>query len=131
ATKIDTLYAPFDASNTAVLPVVTIGEIRSIAIQSQWGDARMIKLFQFIQKFPIADIHVETIIERYAEIDAFSQGRLPGKSLGMSARNMGKNDLWIAAIASTLGLSLLTTDLDFIHLDRQFLDVVRIDLTTL
>ena len=131
AAQIDALYAPLAAPNTSVLSVVTVGEIRSIAIQSQWGVARISKLFQFVQKFPIADIHVETIIQRYAEIDAFSQGRLPGRPLGTSSRNMGKNDLWIAATASVLGLTLLTTDHDFQHLDGQFFDVVQLDLAAL
>jgi len=53
---------------------------------------------------------VKTIIERYAEIDAFSQNKLPKIPLGLSARNMGKNDLWIAATASILEAKLLTTD---------------------
>ena len=131
AAQIDALPAPLAAPNTSVLSVVTAGEIRSIAIQSQWGVARISKLLQFVQKFPIADIHVETIIQRYAEIDAFSQGRLPGRPLGTSARNMGKNDLWIAATASVLGLTLLTTDHDFHHLDGQFFDVIQLDLAAL
>ena len=68
-------------------------------------------------------------MERYAEIDAFSQGRhverkLPG---GMSSRNMGKNDLWIAATASVLNAKLLTTDRDFDHLHQEFLEVIYID----
>jgi predicted nucleic acid-binding protein len=46
---------------------------------------------------------------------------------GMSARNMGKNDLWIAATASVLKAKLLTTDRDFDHLDSEFLEVIYID----
>ncbi len=126
--QIDKDFAPLAAPNTSVLSVVTIGEIRSIATQNHWGVPKIAKLLQFVQRFPIADIHVESIILRYAEIDAFSQGRLPERPLGMSARNMGKNDLWIAATASVLGLTLLTTDQDFQHLNRQFLDVARVEL---
>ena len=36
---------------------------------------------------------------------------------------MGKNDLWIAAVASLLGLELVTTDNDFDHLHNIFLEV--------
>ena len=129
--SIDQRFAPLTSPNVAVLSVVTLGEIRSLAIQSQWGAPRVSKLFQFVQKFPIADIHVESIVQRYAEIDAFSQGRLPGRTLGTSARNMGKNDLWIAAIASVLGLTLLTTDHDFDHLNQIFLDIARVDVASL
>lgn len=58
ATKIDRHFAPFDAPNVSILSVVSIGEIRSIAIQSQWGNQRMKMLENFISKFPVADIHV-------------------------------------------------------------------------
>jgi tRNA(fMet)-specific endonuclease VapC len=84
-----------------------------------------------LQKFLIADIHVAQIVEAYAEIDAFSQGKLLSKPLGMSARSMGKNDLWIAATASVLGVPLLTTDKDFTHLDGQYLDLSFVDLNVI
>lgn len=65
----------------------------------------------------------------FSEIDAFSQGKHGVKKLpnGMSSRNMGKNDLWIAASASVLNAVLLTTDKDFDHLDEEFLEVIYID----
>lgn len=64
--------------------------------------------------------------ERYAEIDTFSQGKLPNKRLGMTARNMGKNDLWIASTASLLNATLLTTDADFDHLDGAYLALKKL-----
>ena len=45
--------------------------------------------------------------------------------LGMSARNMGKNDLWIAATASVAAAVLITEDQDFDHLDGVFVSVER------
>ena len=39
---------------------------------------------------------------------------------------MGKNDLWIAAVASVTRFRLLTTDADFDHLDPLFLTRLRI-----
>jgi predicted nucleic acid-binding protein len=128
--KIDKEFAPLSAGNHAVVSVVSVGEIRSIAIQNKWGSQKISDLFKFLQKFPIADIHVESIIQRYAEIDAFSQGKWNDLPLGTTARNMGKNDLCIAATASVLSLKLLTTDHDFQHLNRHFLEVESIDLVT-
>lgn len=49
------------------------------------------------------------------KIDAFSQGRLKDKSVSFSARNMGKNDLWIAATTDLLQATLMTTDKDLDH----------------
>ena len=89
--------------------------------QTKWVSRRCIK-------FLIIDINAENILNRYAEIDAFSQGRLDGKISNFTARNMGKNDLWIAATASVLNATLLTTDNDFSHLHNEFLQVAKIDL---
>ena len=66
------------------------------------------------------------IIKRYAEIDAFSQDKLKNRPLNYSARNMGKNDLWIAATASVLNIPLMTTDNDFNHLDKVFLKLIKV-----
>ena len=64
----------------------------------------------------------------YAEIDAYSQGKLLSNPVpvGSSARNMGKNDLWIAATASILNITLLTSDKDFDHLNGVYLDVEKV-----
>jgi tRNA(fMet)-specific endonuclease VapC len=112
-----------------VVSVVGWGEILSLGTRNGWGERRMSELDRLDELFLIADIHDEKIIHRYAEIDAFSEGRLQSNPLGMSARNMGKNDLWIAATASVLGLTLLTTDKDFHHLDGVYLDLAFVDLT--
>lgn len=45
-----------------------------------------------------------------------------------SARNMGKNDIWIASTASALKVPLITTDKDFKHLDGKFIELILIDI---
>jgi tRNA(fMet)-specific endonuclease VapC len=45
----------------------------------------------------------------------------------MSARNMGKNDLWIATTALYFDLELHTTDNDFDHLIHFGLRLVKHD----
>ena len=85
-------------------------------------------MFKLLESFIVADINVEEIIERYAEIDAFSQGKLIDKTAKFSAKNMGKNDVWIAATASVLDIILITTDKDFNHLDKEYLNLKLIDL---
>jgi tRNA(fMet)-specific endonuclease VapC len=119
-------YQPFSEPNEALISIVSIGELESLAIRSQWGEARYQKLQNFLQRFLIMDINYRPIVLRYGEIDAFSQGKLPTKPLNSSARNMGKNDLWIAATASVLDAKLLTTDADFGHLKTVFLDIDQI-----
>ena len=85
------------------MPAVVKGELKSIAIRNQYGEKRLAALERLIGRFLVADINSDPILDRYAEIEAFSQGKLPGRPLSQTARNMGKNDLWIAATASVLG----------------------------
>lgn len=115
--------------NNLVISVVSIGEIKSIAKQNRWGEKRVRRLIEILSQFLIADINVEDIIESYSEIDTYSQGKLEGKATSFTSRNMGKNDLWIAATASTLNLELITTDKDFDHLNEDYLQLKRIDLS--
>lgn len=126
--KIDKEFAPLAESNTPIISVVSVGEIKSLAIQLNWGSKKLEILDELLNEFLIADINIETIIEKYAEIDAFSQNKLPNKALKVSARNMGKNDIWIAATVAVLEAKLLTTDKDFSHLKNELLDLEIINL---
>ena len=75
----------------------------------------------------IVDIRFQELINAYAETDTFSQGNHETKNLKKSARNMGKNDLWIAATTFITKSNLITTDNDFNHLHDQYFDVIYID----
>jgi len=125
---IDRVYNPLGKENTAIISIVSVGEVKSLAIQNKWGGRKLTQLETLLNQFIISDINVEAIVERYADIDAFSQGKLPSKPSNFTARNMGKNDLWIAATASILNAQLLTTDKDFDHLKDDFLNFERIEL---
>jgi len=124
--QIEADFNPTSSRNTVLVSVVSLGEIQSLALQNNWGEQRMKLLAEISKQYLIADINSADVIQRYAEIDAFSQGKLSGRPLGMSARNMTKNDLWIAAVASVLNATLITTDGDFDHLDSIFLKLAHI-----
>jgi len=126
---IKNIFNPFGKRNRAIVSVVNVGEIRAISLKNNWGKQKNSKLEDLLSRLVIADINDEEIISRYAEIDAFSQGRLEGKTSNFTARNMGKNDIWIAATASVLDATLLTTDNDFDHLQDEFLQVAKIDIS--
>lgn len=125
---IDQVYNPFAASNEKIVSAVTIGELKAIAKMNNWGIPKITAMELFFNQFVVVGIDSADILERYAEIDAFSQGKLDRVKPTFSARNMGKNDLWIAATASILGATLLTTDQDFEHLDPTFLRLERIKI---
>jgi tRNA(fMet)-specific endonuclease VapC len=107
---------------------ICIGELKSIGIRNKWGERRLKEIDELADLFFVIDTIESFVVDRYAEIDAFSQGRLPGRKLDCSARNMGKNDLWIASVASMLNATLITTDSDFDHLQTHFLNVARFEL---
>lgn len=111
-----------------IVSVVSIGELKSIAKQNKWGKQKIQRMLDVLDDFLIADINVEEVIEKYAAIDAYSQGKLDEKAPDFSSRNMGKNDLWIAATASLYDFELLTTDRDFDHLATAYLKLRVIEL---
>lgn len=127
AKEIEAQYGILENENLALISIVSKGELRALALKNQWGDRRIAQLEEFLNQFFIIDINAEDIISRYAEIDAYSQGKLVGLTSNFSSRNMGKNDMWIAATASIAEAKFLTTDKDFYHLDGKFIDLVYIE----
>jgi tRNA(fMet)-specific endonuclease VapC len=113
-------------SSRAVLPIVVVGELEAFALKSDWGYQKMVSLNSILEKIPIADIDRE-ITQIYAKVDAYSQGKLKSQQLplGMSARNMGKNDLWIAAISLYFDFELHSIDNDFDHLVNFGLKLIK------
>ena len=125
---IEEPFEIYDSETIVFVPAVVIGELESIAVQNDWGQKKKQDLEVFVNEFIRVDQLNDEIITAYSKIDAFSQGRLEGKPLNDSARNMGKNDLWIAATASILDATLITTDKDFQHLHTHFLQVAYFEL---
>ena len=77
-----------------IIPVVVVGELEALSLRSQWGAKKNAFLESIIASFPVAEVSLP-LTKAYARIDAYSQGKLFAQPLpaGMSARNMGKNDL--------------------------------------
>ena len=125
----DKIQNRFDLKNGVnAISIINIGELWSIALRNQWGERRFKQLENISNEFTVIDLNIESVIKRYGEIDAFSQGKLKDRPLSISARNMGKNDLWLAATASVLNLTLITSDQDFNHLAPTFLSLEALDM---
>jgi len=99
--------------------VVSDGEVRSFAEQLEWGEGKRERMQFLLDYFGRFDISRPEVLVAYARIDAFSR-RLGAK--------MGKNDLWIAAVANVSEAVLVTTDRDFDHLDGVFFTRLLITL---
>lgn len=124
---LDQEYAPLERNNIALISVVTRGELQSLAYQFDWGKQKRSQLQNLLNSVRSVPIQSVDVVDRYAEIDAFSQNELPDRDMDESDRNMGKNDVWIAATASVIEATLITTDEDFDHLDGEFLDRIYVD----
>lgn len=122
---IEKEFAPLAVENESFVSVVSVAEIKTIAKMNNWGNKKLESLAALLDTLVVIDIE-QSFVESYVNIDAFSQGRSPLHISNFSAKNMGKNDLWIASTASALGITLLTTDRDFEHLDPYFLKVIQI-----
>jgi tRNA(fMet)-specific endonuclease VapC len=105
-----------------IIPLVVKGEIKSLALQLQWGDQRNEQLDALLRELPVADISSEAVIQAYARIDHESR---------RTGRRMGKNDLWIAAVAAVQSAVVLTTDQDFEHLPTSVVRVELVDVAAL
>lgn len=113
----------------AVVSVVTLAEAKVFGKRNNWGQQKSKSLANSLEKIPHFNINSD-VIEKYIQLDLYSQNA--HKSLKLpkpfNTRNMGKNDLWIAATAATYQLPLITTDQDFLHLNDIFLEVIYIDI---
>jgi tRNA(fMet)-specific endonuclease VapC len=103
-----------------VFAVVSIGEVRSLALQFGWQARKQSQAAFIVGYFRPLTIDNDRIHDAYAEID-FETRRI--------GRSMGKNDLWIAATARVFDAVILTTDRDFDHLAPAFVHVEWIDPT--
>ncbi len=110
------------------ISVVSLAEAKSIILQNGWSDRKIERFDAIISRVSIIEV-TDYLTNTYSQIDAFSQRRNPNFNQYQfdTPRNMGKNDLWIAATASLLQLELVTTDADFGHLHNSFLILRQID----
>ncbi len=127
ADQLEKTYNLFNDENYVAISVVTLGELNSLTRQYNYGLKRQTTINSLVELVYPIDINTQAIIDRYGEIDAYSQNKLNDRPLKMTSRNMGKNDLWIAATASVYDLTLVTMDKDFNHLKDVFLDLILIE----
>lgn len=128
ARRIEAEYKLFTAENNLAVSIVTIAEINSLVHQQGISGKRRENLGRILVDIYKIDISYADILQKYEEIDAFSQCKHQKVPSPFSPRNMGKNDLWIAATAAALNVPLVTTDKDFGHLAPTFIELILIDV---
>lgn len=118
--KMEPEFRLLSRSEVALVSYVSEAESRTIALYREWGKPALEQLAFVLGAFCIVPIEHEEILGAYTEIDNYSRRQ---------GIKMGKNDLWIAATARVTGAMLLTTDMDFDHLDgimltREWVDPI-------
>ena len=103
ATHIDGTFGLRASEMRPMISVVTHGEVRVLASRNGWAEAKLGALQSALENLVTVNIGHPDVLDAYVEIDLYSQNHPDG------ARNMGKNDLWIAACAKAADARLLTT----------------------
>src|SRR5215831_2171094 len=127
ADYVDKKYSPSIAPNVPLSSIVSVAELHSFNLRRNWGAQKQSALTSVLRAIPSIPIRHDSIVRKFAEIDAFNRRKHPSIPNPPSCYTMGDNDTWIAATASVLNATLLTTDRDFDHLDSVFLTVAYID----
>ncbi len=109
--RVRDAYQPLTVEPRPVISIVTAGELRSLAVQWNWGTQKRDRVEFALSYFQSVMIGDNKLIQMYATLDSFCE------SVGQP---LGKNDVWIAATAAVTGARLLTTDRDFDRLAPQF-----------
>lgn len=122
--QLEADYKLTSRQNRCLISLVTIGEMYALAMKFGWGEQKWTTLKTLLNELVVVDLNVNGIMEEYARIDYFSEKVIK------PARPMGKNDVWIAATAATIGAWLMTTDNDFDHLQSKYLQIININVQT-
>ncbi len=69
-------------------------------------------------------------VDNSAMVDAYVRVEESCRNTRGGQRNMGQNDMWIAATAIHTALPLITTDKDFDHLNGQLIQLHWVDPTS-
>ena len=98
-----------------ITSIVCLAEANCLALSNSWGSTKIDNLNNYFRKLVLIDIEQNNtdLIDSYVIMDAYSMGKATdpnGNKLKGSAKKMGKNDVWIAATANTLGAELITFD---------------------
>lgn len=104
---------------------MSVAEIYSLAAKHKWGEVKLKVVERLIDDLVVVEIRYKDLIDKYIDIETFSNGSNPTRIKGGSAIKMGKNDLWIAATTVVTGSKLITSDNDFDHLDGEFFEVMK------
>lgn len=109
--QIDAAFGLVVGLHRQTISIVTHGELNALAERNNWGREKRQALSSALGNLVTINIDSEALIDAYVRIEEVCRLTAGGE------KKMGQNDMWIAATALMSGLSLITTDKDFNHLN--------------
>lgn len=119
--SIDNAYGLRANLQRHVVSIASQAELLVLADRNKWAQAKRDAVAFMFQSLVVLPIDGEALLDAYVQIAHADMTWHEGP------RNMGKNDIWIAATAASSGLPLLTTDKDFVFLNGNLIQVLLID----
>ena len=119
--SIDSAYDLKANLQRHVVSIASQAELFVLADRNKWAQAKRDAVNFMFQNLVVLPIDGEALLNAYVKVARADAAWQKG------SRNMGKNDIWIAATAVSSGLPLLTTDKDFTFLHGIFMQVLWID----
>lgn len=107
-------YRLHERTDRPIFSTVVEGEIRALARVWNWGEDKLISLYQILAELVRVDAGLPDVVQAYAEIYAADQA---------GGHNTGQNDMWIAATTKAAGAVLLTCDNDCVWMNPILLKV--------
>src|SRR4051812_44813472 len=77
AAYVEKKFAPSRAPNLAVTSIVSNAELQSMALRRKWGSGKLAALATVLRSMPAVPIRQPSVIEKFAEIDAFNHRQHP------------------------------------------------------
>lgn len=122
--SIDQAFGLSASLHRHVVSIVTAAELLVLADRYEWGEKKRAALEQALENLVVLPVDGKDLLQAYVRISAADHSAAGG------SRNLGKNDVWIAATALLAGMPLLTTDKDFCFLHDNLLQIMWIDPQT-
>jgi tRNA(fMet)-specific endonuclease VapC len=119
--SIDDAYGLRANLQRHVVSIASQAELLVLAERNRWAQAKKDAVNLMFQNLVVLPIDGESLLDGYLQVSRADMTWQEGP------RNMGKNDICIAATAVSSGLPLLTTDKDFNFLNGNLIQVLWID----
>lgn len=119
--QIDHAFGLQAAMYRHTVSIVTHAELKVLALRNEWGEKKVAALKRALDEVVTVNVDSQELVDAYVQVESASSNVPNG------VKNLGKNDIWIAATALVSGLPLITTDKDFDHLNGPVITVHWVD----